>query len=32
MDKNNHETAEKQNLLIDIAEDGKEGYENAAMM
>ncbi len=30
MDNNNHGTAEKLNLLIDIAEDGKEGYENAA--
>jgi len=30
MENNNHSTNEKLNRLIDIAEDGKEGYENAA--
>jgi len=30
MENNNQNTNEKLNRLIDIAEDGKEGYENAA--
>jgi len=30
MENKNEETIEKLNVLIDIAEDGKEGYENAA--
>lgn len=30
MENNNQNTTEKLNRLIDIAEDGKEGYENAA--
>jgi len=30
MENNNHSTNEKLNRLIDIAEDGKEGYESAA--
>jgi len=29
MENKNEETTEKLNVLIDIAEDGKEGYENA---